>query len=475
MKYLKIIIPVIFLSILFVSCKHTDDPFLFAGTRPYVSGKYLVTSTGASLRVAVFNDFPVDTQAYQITMFGSVSYADTSVEILEYGHVYSTQPEPEYGQGDSAVVSMSSDIKQYTDIISNLKMLTVYYIRSYVKVKTSEGKEKIGYNPNEIEIATISAKNEWIARQSVLAISRKGAMSFTIDNLGYFCAGDIGLAYAQDMWYYDPDVASWTQRASIPGKRGYGVAFAIGGKAYAGLGQNINGKLDDFYVYDQSKNKWSVVNDISNPFSGGKRTKAVAFAIGDYGYVGTGDVGAVDGDFYKFNPSDFEAGRNFWTPVNSIGIGRKEAVAVVIGDNAYVGLGIDKDGKVLNDLYVYSPSGDRWRTQSSLPDFAQARYGAFAFGIWKDYADNNFQQHGELYIGGGIAADSSYLEDCWMFIPEENQWYQRASYPKGIIANASAFSLLYQRKQESFPTMKGFVVAGYNGTKFVNYLYEFLP
>lgn len=478
MSILKKISLIILMLLSLNACKHIDDSFLYISTRPLVSGRYFVTDQGASLKITAFDDKVEDTLAYSLLVKGEIAYYDTSITILDYGHVWSTNPDPKILSiekiGDSALSAKGKDLTNFVDTITNLKMLTPYYIRSFVITKSNNG-TKVGYNPVQIKIATISAKNEWIPRTALPANSRQGAIAVTLDNKGYVIGGHIGLSYVNDTWLYNPNEGSWTQRASIPGKRGYGVGFALKGKVYAGLGQNSLENLDDFYVYDPATANWTEVNTSTDPFPGGKRTKAVAFAIGNFGYIGTGDVGAVVADFYKFDPSAFENNRNPWKPAAPIGKARKAAVANVVGDFAYVATGEDENGNVLKDMWIFSADANSWGTQASLPDEAAARKGAFSFSIWKTYSEYNFQEHGEFYVGGGIAQDSSILSDVWMFIPEEQSWSIRKDYPVGPISFASGFSLEYQREQESFSTMKGFVVGGHNGTKFVNYLYEFLP
>jgi len=476
MKILQYFSYLLLLSIIVVACKHTDDTFLYTHTRPFVTGKYFISDKGASLNVSVFSDAVTDTLAYKIVIKGSIQYVDSTLTVLDYGHVWSTLPNPVLLSptelGDSAVSALGKTRSNFVDTITNLKMLTKYYIRSYVITKKADSSIEIGYNPIEQQLATISAKNEWIKRQSLQGASREGSITLSMNNKGYVIGGLIGLSYTNDMWIYDPSTASWQQSSeSIPGKRGFGVGFTIDGKIYAGLGEDNLGNLGDFYVYDGIN--WKTINDKNNLFPGGKRTKALGFSISNNGYVGAGDVGAVVSDFYKFTVSEFEQDRNPWTKINPIGIARKGACVGVVNDFAYVTLGEGTTGNMLTDTWIFSPESETWRSGTEFPGIA--RKGAFTFTIYKDYTEANFQAHSEFYIGGGIAQDSTALGDCWVFYPEDGKWEPRADYPIGSIIYASGFSLKYQRDQESFATMKGFVVGGYTGTKYVNYLYEFLP
>jgi N-acetylneuraminic acid mutarotase len=59
-------------------------------------------------------------------------------------------------------------------------------------------------------------------------------------------------------------------------------------------------------------------------FPGGGRYSACAFAIGNYGYVGTGyGDGLIDNtDFYRFDPT--AASGSQWTKVRSLGGDKRE-------------------------------------------------------------------------------------------------------------------------------------------------------
>ncbi len=468
MKYFKISTLIIVIISILYSCKHEDDDILFANTRPYVEGKYFETAKGASLKAAAFNDFTLDTQAYSITIRGIISFRDTSeVEIEQFGHVWSTNPNPMYNE-DSITIFGGSNTTILSPI-DNLKMLTVYYIRSYIKLTNGI----IGYNPVTTVVQTITDANIWLPRTGFSGSARRGALSFTLDNQLYIGGGEIYGGYVNDVWRYDPLSMKWSQMANLPGVRGYGVAFVAGGKAFAGLGENLGvnlvNRLDDFYEYKD--NSWVTVNGETNPFPGGKRTKAVAFAIGSYGYVGTGDVGAIVKDFKVFDLSEYNAGRDPWEPAPDIGYAREGAAVFVISvlgiTKAYVATGIDGEGNYLNDMWEFSQESNNW--SSSVPFEGEPRQGAFSFSIIKDYADK-----GEGYIGGGNDADSIY-SDVYMFVPEQNQWIIRAEYVGGPLTDAVSFSAIYQRENESFPTMKGFVTTGFNGQTIVRELYEFLP
>src|SRR5579872_1430185 len=97
---------------------------------------------------------------------------------------------------------------------------------------------------------------------------------------------------------------NWVARATWPGvQMGFGVCFVANDQAFVGLGINPltpNQRLVNFYkynaspipainnsnttVYDSAYGTWTAVAD----FIGSPRSNAVAFAVQNIGYVGSG-------------------------------------------------------------------------------------------------------------------------------------------------------------------------------------------
>ncbi len=144
---------------------------------------------------------------------------------------------------------------------------------------------------------------------------------------------------------------TWTQVTNMPGVgRTDAVAFSVGNKGYVGLGQDsATNVLRDFYQYDSTSNSWTRIAD----FAGNARYLAVGFGIQNFGYVGTGYDGRFYyGDFWKYDPTsgNWEAAPSFK------GNKRASAVAFVYGNRAFVVTGIGENGSPVNDFYVYSPN-----------------------------------------------------------------------------------------------------------------------
>ncbi len=93
---------------------------------------------------------------------------------------------------------------------------------------------------------------------------------------------------------------AWTQKSDFPGSARYeAVAFGLGNLGYVGTGFDGANALKDFYQYDPSIDTWTDIG-----FSGNKRYGAVAFTYNNQAYVVTGvNSGTMQTDFWVFNPA----------------------------------------------------------------------------------------------------------------------------------------------------------------------------
>jgi N-acetylneuraminic acid mutarotase len=181
----------------------------------------------------------------------------------------------------------------------------------------------------------------------------------------------------------------------------------------------------------QSENSWTKKND----FGGLKRERAVAFTIGDYGYVGTGVDTAeiVMNDFWRYDPLS-----DSWTQqANVPGSARRDAVGFAIGGKGYIGTGIDNDesfsGVKLKDFWEYEPLFNAWVQIADFP-------GSGAFGI---YFATGFSVDSKGYVCGGKVGPNTYSNQLWEYKPSINQWTQRANFPGGVRYQLSSFAVGY--------------------------------
>ena len=179
----------------------------------------------------------------------------------------------------------------------------------------------------------------------------------------------------------------------------------------------------------QTENFWTKKND----FGGLKRERAVAFSIGDYGYVGTGvDTAEVTlKDLWQYNPT-FDT----WSQKADLpGSARRDAVAFSINGKGYVGTGIDADESMgankLKDFWAYDPASNTW---SQIADFP----GVGGLGL---YFSTAFELDSKGYICGGKVGPNSYTNQLWEYKPNLNQWTQRANFPGGVRYQLASFSI----------------------------------
>ncbi len=150
-----------------------------------------------------------------------------------------------------------------------------------------------------------TTQGQWIKKVSYNGYARSYACSFTIGNKGYLCTGYRGAnkEFLNDLWEFDMDSETWTQCETMPveGRR-YAAAFALNGKGYVTTGGKKDGTMvtyvSDTWEYDPSTDTWTQKDD----FKGGAREGALAFAIGGYGYVGTGYRSGVTSDYWMYDP-----------------------------------------------------------------------------------------------------------------------------------------------------------------------------
>ena len=98
-------------------------------------------------------------------------------------------------------------------------------------------------------------------------------VTFVIDGKGYVCSGSIengsGISMSQELWMYEPESDSWTQKSDFPGAGKYGGRFFIlddkvyiaGGKSF----DSVSGDWVDSYdswKYDPVSDVWTEIASI---------------------------------------------------------------------------------------------------------------------------------------------------------------------------------------------------------------------
>ena len=275
-----------------------------------------------------------------------------------------------------------------------------------------------------LALASLPVFPQWTQRQSLPGAERTFATGFTINNTIYVMCGYDGALLLDDVWAYDPATDTWTQKAAFPGgNRAASTAFTIGSKAYMGTGGNGNNYLKDFWEYEPVTDSWTQMAD----FPGYERDEAVSFSIGNKGYLGTGKTFVVGpngsstttyDDFYEYDPAT-----NLWTQKASLpGPSRAYAVASVIGNKGYLGLGGNDDQSAsYTDFYEYDPNNDSWTAIASMGGSGRADAGVVTNGT-------------NMYVIGGINFPSFVgVSGCRMYDATTNTWTIGPAFNPGII------------------------------------------
>lgn len=163
-------------------------------------------------------------------------------------------------------------------------------------------------------------------------------------------------------------------------------------------------------------------------FGGEKRTRAIAFSVGEYGYVGTGEDTAemTHNDLWRYDPLT-----DIWTQqANMPGSTRRNATAVTIIDKGYVGLGADSSvassGIILDDWWEYNPTSNSWIQKANYPGGFDYLNNPGSQGV---YFATAFEAGGKGYVCCGKMGPDHYGADLWQYDPLLDQWTRMADFP----------------------------------------------
>ena len=243
---------------------------------------------------------------------------------------------------------------------------------------------------------------------------------------------------------------SWVRKADFGGGgRIDAVAFSIGDKGYLGTGYDGNYDRKDFWQYDPLLNVWTQKADLN----GVARRGAVGFSIGDKGYIGTGTY-FINGSYaYLRDFWEYNSVTNIWTQkANFGGVERGGAVGISIGGKGYIGTGsINAAPGYLSDFWQYDNLSDVWIQKA---DFGGGqRFDAVGFAI------------GNIgYLGTGFN-NGVEKKDFWEYNPITNIWTQKADLWGVPRYGAVGFSI----------GDYGYIGFGHNGNNSLNDLVKFDP
>ena len=287
-----------------------------------------------------------------------------------------------------------------------------------------------------------ASPDNWTRKADFGGIERYGAVGFSIGNKGYIGTGvhiyiykdyysiSFLLYYCNDFWEYDPAADTWTQKANFGGgERSNAVGFSIGSKGYIGTGYKdsslYKGLTKDFWEYNPVANTWTQKAD----YGGTTKDAAVGFAIGNKGYLGTGEESPSS--FYTKDFWEYDPVTDTWTRKADFGgIARRQAVGFSIGSKGYIGTGDENSSThYTKDFWEYDPATDIWTRRA---DFAGvARDDAVGFSIGS-----------KGYLGMGFGPlTPPYKNDFWEYDPVTDTWTQRADFGGTVDGKAVGFSI----------------------------------
>jgi N-acetylneuraminic acid mutarotase len=316
---------------------------------------------------------------------------------------------------------------------------------------------------------TSTITGDWLEFSDFKGVGRGGAIVFQIGDVPYIGLGANLLGSNQNFLgdIYKYEGGNWDLIEPFPGDpRSAAVAFVVNGKAYVGLGigldkepghEGLNKYFSDFYEYDPAGpvgNKWTAITD----FPGGARMAAIAFGIGDYGYVGSGYNGNALQDFWAYDPA-----QNTWTAKHDIDLKRTNAFAFVYGSKGYIGGG-SNNGLLVQSFFMYDPGSDTWTRKNDLQDdkddadtndkgYTIARELAASF-IIGDY----------VYVVGGVR-NNALNKETWQYDPANDTWKKMTPFAGSLRVGAVGYTI----------GSLGYVATGHSGGSYFDDIYPFDP
>lgn len=269
----------------------------------------------------------------------------------------------------------------------------------------------------------------WQQKTNFTPGNRYGAFSFSIGQKGYVGSGVIqvgtSMNLVNDFWEYDPQLDTWTQKATLPSTGRVGAAtFVALNAGFVTTGFNLVTHLSDNWKFDPALNTWQAMSN----FPGGNRYTCASFDVSDYGFVGMGYSTACYSDFYRYNPIS-----DTWTPIAPIpGTARQSAKGFSILDYGYV-VGGAEGGAVYNckQLWRYDPIGDVWVQKTDYPGNGSHGLSAFVMS-------------NEGYVGAGtllsIGSNTVY-DDFHSYDPALDSWTSIPDFGGGIRQGTVSMSI----------------------------------
>ncbi len=279
-------------------------------------------------------------------------------------------------------------------------------------------------------IAMQSAQGQWVKKADNLQFQqgRWGGMSAVINNKILITGGYANAQWLNDLQEYDPAIGTWKMLANPTGpvNRSEGVAFAINGKLYVGLGAEYylaippagpHRNLKDLWEYNPATNAWT--QKASLPDS--SRTESNVFVVNNKAYI-VGGNGVFDGGTTVSQTNqvwEYDPAGNKWTKKANYPetAGVRSAAAFAINGKGYISCG-SSGSSVIAKTYEYNPTSNAWTPKADFPD--SARDGVVSFVV-----DN------KGFVGLGASGGfNNYKSTFYYYNPATDKWsYLHGSWP----------------------------------------------
>lgn len=181
------------------------------------------------------------------------------------------------------------------------------------------------------------------------------AVGFTHGGLGYLIGRGQSDFTEKRMWKFDPVGQSWTEFGTYPIESNAGMFhFIIDEKLYIGMGNEYSfsnyGCSSDIWEYDLNNNSWTQKND----FPGIGRRDGISFIHNGKGYFGFGNqVDPITGTIKSLSDLwEYDLGNDTWVQIVNMPVPNKqELFAFVFGNSLYFGGGNNGQANSTSEFY----------------------------------------------------------------------------------------------------------------------------
>lgn len=328
-----------------------------------------------------------------------------NVNILEYGHCVSINPNPTIA--DQRTIYGPASTNQSVSSIFNTLAHRPHYVRPYASLVSGEVIYGNQSNPTFM--------GSWTPRPNLAtSLARYRAWSFGIGNIGYIGGGQNENGYVYTTASYYSQLYTWLGGSSSPPIGDYGARGCSDGT----YGYLFSGSL--LAQYDPLVNSWVLISG----FPGPGRNYPVICTDGESIFVGTGRGTGGNGapnysDFYAYNIA-----AQAWTQLPDVpGDPRWQATGFYVNGFVYIGGGTNWNGLTGAEVNT------RWRYDIANQTWNEVAIGSSSLDI------------GITYLNHAYLVTGSYSNQVKRYLPDIDSWINVASVPGSVRDDATAFTV----------------------------------